>query len=115
VDKWIMGLAQRSYFDELLRAGVRIHMYRPHFLHAKHVSIDDELAIVGSVNMDIRSFALNAEVALLAYDPAVVASLRSVQEKYIADAIELTQEAWARRPLWVRVAQNTARLGDSLL
>jgi cardiolipin synthase len=115
VDKWVMGLAQRSYFDELLRAGVRIHMYRPHFLHAKHVSIDDDLAIVGSVNMDIRSFALNAEVALLVYDPAVVAALRAVQEKYIADATELTAEAWARRPLWVRVAQNTARLGDSLL
>ncbi len=115
VDKWVMALAQRSYFDELLRAGVRIHLYRPHFLHAKHVSIDDDLAIVGSVNMDIRSFALNAEVALLVYDPAVVASMRTVQETYFADSIELTREAWARRPLWVRVAQNTARLGDSLL
>ncbi len=115
VDKWVMALAQRSYFDELLRAGVHIHMYRPHFLHAKHVSIDEHLAIVGSVNMDIRSFALNAEVALLAYDPAVVDALRGVQEKYIAHSTELTLEAWARRPVWVRVAQNTARLGDSLL
>ncbi|HEX5004452.1 MAG TPA: cardiolipin synthase [Gemmatimonadales bacterium] len=115
VDKWVMALAQRSYFDELLSAGVRIHMYRPHFLHAKHVSIDDDLAIVGSVNMDIRSFALNAEVALLAYDPKVVEALRAVQERYFAAATELTAEAWARRPLWVRVAQNTARLGDSLL
>jgi len=115
VDKWVMGLAQRSYFDELLRAGVRIHMYRPHFLHAKHVSIDEDIAIVGSVNMDIRSFSLNAEVALIVYDPAVVGALRSVQEKYIAHATELTAEAWARRPLWLRVAQNTARLGDSLL
>ena len=115
VDKWVMGLAQRSYFDELLSAGVRIHLYRPHFLHAKHVSIDDDLAIVGSVNMDIRSFALNAEVALLVYDPAVVTAMRAVQERYFAGAIELTREAWARRPLWLRVAQNTARLADSLL
>lgn len=115
VDKWVMALAQRSYFDELLAAGVHIHMYRPHFLHAKHVSIDDDLAIIGSVNMDIRSFALNAEVALLVYDPAVVAALRRVQERYFADSTHLTAEAWARRPLWVRVAQNTARLGDSLL
>lgn len=115
VDKWVMGLAQRSYFDELLSAGVRIHLYRPRFLHAKHVSIDDDLAIVGSVNMDIRSFALNAEVALLVYDPAVVTAMRAVQERYFADAIELTRESWSRRPLWLRVAQNTARLADSLL
>jgi len=115
VDKWVMALAQRSYFEALLDAGVRIHMYRPHFLHAKHVTIDDDLAIVGSVNMDIRSFALNAEVALLVYDPAVVAAMRVIQDKYFAESIELTSEAWARRPLWVRVAQNTARLGDSLL
>jgi cardiolipin synthase len=115
VDKWVMAFAQRSYFDELLRAGVRIHMYRPHFLHAKHVSIDDDLAIVGSVNMDIRSFALNAEVALLVYDPAVVAAMRDVQEHYIAESLTLTSEEWARRPLWRKVAQNTARLADSLL
>lgn len=115
VDKWIMALAQRSYFDELLAAGVRIHLYRPRFLHAKHVSVDDDLAIIGSVNMDIRSFALNAEVALLVYDAAVVDAMRAVQARYVADSIELTREAWARRPLWIRVAQNTARLGDSLL
>lgn len=115
VDRMVMGLAQRSYFDELLAAGVRIHLYRPHFLHAKHVSIDDELAIVGSVNMDIRSFALNAEVALLAYDAGVVRALAQVQERYLADAIELTREAWVRRPWWAKVAQNTARLADSLL
>lgn len=115
VDKWVMAWAQRSYFDELLQAGVHIHLYRPHFLHAKHVSIDHDIAIVGSVNMDIRSFALNAEVALLVYDPAVVHALRTVQERYFTDSTELTAEAWARRPLWVRVAQNTARLGDSLL
>lgn len=115
VDRWVMAFAQRSYFDELLAAGVRIYMYRPHFLHAKHVSVDDDLAIIGSVNMDIRSFALNAEMALLVYDPAVVTAMRVVQEKYFADSIELTPEEWARRPLWRRIAQNTARLADSLL
>lgn len=115
VDKWVMAFAQRSYFDELLAAGVRIYMYRPHFLHAKHVSVDDDLAIIGSVNMDIRSFALNAEMALLVYDPAVVTAMRAVQERYFADSIELTSEEWARRPLWRRIAQNTARLADSLL
>lgn len=115
VDRRLMGLAQRSFFDELLEAGVRIHLYRPHFLHAKHVSIDDDLAIVGSVNMDIRSFALNSEVALLVYDAEVVRRLEAVQARYLADAITLTPEAWARRPWWIRVAQNTARLADSLL
>jgi len=115
VDRMVMGLAQRSYFDGLLAAGVRIHLYRPHFLHAKHVTIDDDLAIVGSVNMDIRSFALNAEVALLAYDAGVVAALAQVQERYLGDSLEVTREGWSRRPWWIKLAQNTARLGDSLL
>jgi cardiolipin synthase A/B len=107
--------AQRAYYEMLLDAGVRIHLYKPHFLHAKHLSIDDDLAMIGSTNMDIRSFALNAEINILFYDPKVVAELRRIQEKYFANSEMLTAEEWARRPLLHKVAQNTARLADSLL
>ena len=107
--------AQRSYYDALLDAGVTIHLYKPHFLHAKHLSIDDEAALIGSTNIDIRSFALNAEVNMVIYDPEVVAALRAIQEDYFAHSDILTAEAWGRRPLAVKVAQNTARLADSLL
>ena len=54
--------AQRSYYEELLAAGVTIHLYRPRFLHAKHLSVDNQVVVLGTTNIDIRSFALNAEV-----------------------------------------------------
>ena len=63
-------LRAASYYDELLGAGVHIHLYRPRFLHAKHLSVDDSIAVLGSTNIDIRSFALNAEVSFIVYDPA---------------------------------------------
>ena len=108
-------LAQRSYYDDLLAAGVHVHLYRPRFLHAKHLSVDDSIALLGSTNIDIRSFALNAEVSFIVYDRAVVAELRAVQESYLAESDLLDLAAWRQRPLAQRVVQNLARLADSLL
>ena len=111
----VTQFAQRSYYEALLDAGVKIHLYKPRFLHAKHLSIDDGIALIGSTNMDIRSFALNAEINILIYDPAVVAGLRAIQEDYFAHSDLLSAATWNRRPLLLKVAQNTARLTDSLL
>ena len=111
----ITQLAQQSYYDALLDCGVRIHLYLPHFLHAKHLTIDGDIAMVGSTNMDIRSFALNAEINILFYDPKVVAGVRCLQEKYFAASELLVAAEWERRPLLRKVVQNTARLADSLL
>ena len=111
----ISQFAQRAYYEELLNAGVRIHLYRPRFLHAKHLSIDDQVAVLGTTNIDIRSFALNAEISLIVFDPAVVADLERVQARYFANSDPLVAEEWARRPLIAKVAQNVARLADSLL
>jgi cardiolipin synthase len=114
-DHLIVGLAQRSYYAELLGLGVAIHQYTPGLLHAKHVSIDDTLALIGSSNLDIRSFALNAEISMIVYDPQVVAALRVVQTRNMSMAERLTAEEWSRRPRWSRIAENTARLVDSVL
>jgi cardiolipin synthase A/B len=111
VTKW----AQESHYARLLESGIHIHLYAPHFLHAKHVTVDRWVAVVGSVNMDIRSFALDSEVSLLVYDEKVVAAFEVVQARYFAQSREVSAEAWSRRPLLKRVAQNTARLADSLL
>ena len=113
-DQLLVGLAQRSYYQELLEAGVRIHQYRERFLHAKHLTIDDSIALIGSSNLDIRSFVLNAELSLLVYDPQVVAELRALQEKCFAGADLLTPEQW-RPNFLLRTAQNVARLVDALL
>jgi cardiolipin synthase A/B len=107
--------AQRSYFDDLLDAGVEIHLYKPRFLHAKYLTIDRDLAMVGSTNMDIRSFALNAEINLLIYDAEVVGKLCSLQTQSIDQSMPVLREEWERRSLVSRVVQNTARLMDSFL
>ena len=111
----ITQFAQRSYYDELLRDGVKIYLYRPRFLHAKHLSIDGDVVLVGSTNIDIRSFALNAEINLLIYDSKVAADLRVIQENYFAHSHLLTAAEWQQRPLLTRTLQNMARLADSLL
>ena len=107
--------AQDSYIDGLLAAGVKVALHRPHFLHAKHLSVDDEIALVGSINLDIRSFALNAEVGLLCYDKAVVAQLRAIEADCLADADILTAPQWRQRPAWKRSLSGIARLADSFL
>jgi cardiolipin synthase len=111
----ISQLAQRSYYDDLLEAGIQIHLYRPHFLHAKLMTVDDDIALIGSTNMDIRSFALNAEINLLIYDRRVVEELNAVQEDYLANSDFISGDEWRKRALIERVAQNTARLMDSFL
>ena len=107
--------AQDSYYDELLASGVKIALYRPHFLHAKHLSVDDDIALVGSINLDIRSFALNAEIGLLCYDCEVVARMREVEAGYLAAADIVTLAGWRRRPAWRRSREGIARLADSLM
>lgn len=114
-DQVLVGLAQRSYYGELLRAGVKIHLYRRKFLHAKHLSIDGAVAMIGSSNIDIRSFVLNAEISLLLYSAEAANRLRAEQDRYIGHSDELTEAGWAQRPLWVKVPQNLARLLSPLL
>jgi cardiolipin synthase len=114
-NQFITQLAQRSYYDELLQAGVTIHLYKLRFLHAKHLTIDEDVALIGSSNIDIRSFALNAEINLLLYDPKVVSQLREIQQHYFANSDVLTAKEWQDRPASVRALQNMARLLDSFL
>ena len=111
----ISQMAQRSYYESLLEAGVNLHLYRQRFLHAKHLSIDDDTALIGTTNIDIRSFSLNAEINLVVYDPKVVAKLSEIQDGYLAHSTQLSRATWEKVRLPMRVLQNTARLADSLL
>jgi cardiolipin synthase len=108
-------LAQASYYEQLLEAGIAIHLYEPRFLHAKHMTVDRAVALIGSTNIDIRSFALNAEASLLVYDPEVVRALEAVQARYLAASRTLEPARWAARSLGAKTVENTARLADSLL
>ena len=98
-DQGLVYHAQRSYYDDLLEAGVRIFLYpAPFILHSKHFSIDDDIAVIGSSNMDIRSFSLNMEVSLLVRGESFVAGMREVEQGYRDAGRELTLEEWRREP-----------------
>jgi cardiolipin synthase len=107
--------AQRSYYGGLLRSGVRIFLYPgPYILHAKHMSIDDDVAVIGSSNMDIRSFNLNFEMMLLVRGPSFVAEMREVEAGYRAIGRELTLEEWEREPASATFLDGIARLTSAL-
>ncbi len=114
-NKPLVQYAQRSFYDTMLKAGVNIHRHGGSFLHAKHLSIDDDVALIGSSNLDIRSFALNAEVSVLIIDRTVVADLRRVQEGYLRHSDMVTRDERRALRLPQRALENLARLTDSLL
>ena len=115
VDQRLVSLAQRSYYEELLDCGVCIHAYRDYLLHAKNVSVDGCLAIIGSSNVDLRSFELNEEVSLLIYGGESVQALVQRQDSYIenSDAVDLA--VWRQRFFGRKFAENLARLISPLL
>lgn len=114
-DQPVVYHAQRSYYQELLNAGVQIWMYKPpYILHSKHFTIDEDVAVVGSSNMDQRSFGLNMEVSMVAYSADFVRQLDEKTEYYRANSRELTREEWSRQPLRSRLLDNLARLTSAL-
>ena len=114
-DQAMVYHAQRSYYEVLLRAGVKIWMYRkPYILHSKSMTIDDELAIIGSSNMDMRSFGLNMEISLFVRGEEFVRELRGVEEMYRELSRELTLEEWMKQPLRSTILDNLARLTSAL-
>lgn len=114
-DQALVYHAQRSYYEQLLRAGVKIWMYRaPYILHAKHFTIDDEVAVIGSSNMDMRSFQLNMEISLMVHGRSFVAAMRETEQAYRENGRELTLEEWLQQPLRKTVLDNLARLTSAL-
>ena len=115
VDQAIVRLAQESYYDELLSSGVRIHLFQKALLHAKTVTIDAQLAVVGSSNVDLRSFQLNEEASLLLYDTRSIAEVRTLQLGYLVESDTLRLETWRQRSSKRRLLENFARLSSPLL
>lgn len=114
-DQFLVGQAQKSYYEELLESGVRIHLFQKKFLHSKYLTIDDQVSFIGSSNMDIRSFVLNAEISLLLYDPPMTRQLIQHQERYFARSRELTLEEWKQRGYFADFTQNMARMLSPVL
>src|SRR5437762_530776 len=114
-DSWIVGAASRSYYSDLLAAGVRIYEYEGGLLHTKSLTLDGQVTLIGSANMDRRSFDLNYENNILIYDPTINAELRGRQDAYLACSHPVTAETVAQWPMTRRLWNNTiAMLGPIL-
>lgn len=100
---------QREY-QRLLDAGVEIWRYRPSLLHAKVLTVDGDLAMMGTANLDIRSLALNEQVTMLVEDPAVTAELDAHFDEDLAVSARVTSTEWRKRPVPHRALEAVADL-----
>ena len=107
--------AGRSLYERLLEAGVVICEYQPRMIHAKLLVIDDALALIGSSNMDLRSFRLNFEVTVLIECKETLSRLRSIFDEYQAHSQRIVLEQWRRRGLKLTLKEGAARLLSPLL
>lgn len=109
-DSKMVNAAASSYYSELLQYGVRIFRYEKGFVHAKTMTIDDELAVVGSSNMDIRSFELNFEVDALIYGKDFTGRLQKAFYEDLQNASEIVAEKWLGRPKYIHLWEKLIRL-----
>jgi cardiolipin synthase len=114
-DNWAVAAASRSYYAELLAAGVRIHEYVGGLLHTKSVTVDGEVTLIGSANMDRRSFDLNYENNILLLDAAATAAMRALQDSYVARSRAVRAEDVAAWPLHRRLWNNLAAVLSPVL
>ena len=114
-DKKLVYMITRSYYQQLHRAGVKIYEYRPGFLHAKTIVSDDDTAVVGTINMDFRSFFLHFECATCFYNSSVVAAVKQDIMETINVSRRIDDE-WLRRVPWIRsIMASVLRLFAPLL
>lgn len=114
-DSRLVDLAARSYFPELLEAGVRVFEYEARFIHAKTMVCDDDVAIVGTANLDNRSFRLNFEVAAIVFGDTANTELADAFKRDLAGSREVIRDEFDRQPWVRRFGQGTARLMSPLL
>ncbi|MDE6623835.1 MAG: cardiolipin synthase [Alistipes sp.] len=114
-DARLVELASHSFLDDMLKAGVRIEFYRPGFLHAKLLLVDDDLAVIGSANMDFRSFEHNFEINAFVYDRDFTARMAELFEQDAAHCRTITPGEWFHRPRALRLAESFMRLFAPLM
>jgi cardiolipin synthase len=113
-DLRIVSLAGRSYFDEMMEAGVRIHLYRPTNLHSKVLVVDDDVGVIGSPNVDMRSFFLNFELGVFLYDRPQIEALADgfLEDLESSEAVDPVR--FARRSRSLQLLEDTCRIFSPL-
>lgn len=114
-DVYLAHHASRSFVQQILQAGVKVYFYEKGFLHAKTAVFDDHLTIVGSVNLDFRSFEHNFELNAFIYDKAIATKMKQTFFDDQRDSTRLSLQQWKRRPLKQRMVASLWRLLSPLL
>lgn len=114
-DSFVVQHAAMSFIKSLLEAGIHVYLYKKGFMHAKTILIDDDIALVGTVNLDNRSFYLNCEIAAIIYDETFAAKLNKSFEDDLQDAIKVDRKNWRNRPLLQKFIDAACRLLTPLL
>jgi len=115
VDSLLVRYASRSFFDDLLSAGVQIAGFEGGLLHTKSITVDCEICVFGSVNLDMRSLWLDFEISLFVYDPGFIQQVRAMQAKYMEDSEMMDLNEWRKRSKTQRFVENAAHLVGPLL
>ena len=115
VDSLMVRYASQAFKGDLLRAGIRIANFKGGLLHTKSVTIDGEISLFGSLNLDPRSMRLNFEISLAIYNRTFASQLRQLQQDYIDQSELMDLEAWHSRPGHQKFAENCARMFSPLL
>lgn len=114
-DSAFVNAASRSYYQDLLDCGVKIYLYKKGFIHAKSLVVDDDLSIVGTANMDFRSFDLNFEINAVIYGQQFCGQLTQSFLQDLEDSTLITEKTWKRRNKWQMLLDKVARLFSPLL
>lgn len=114
-DSRFVNAAARSYYNELLNAGVEIYLYKKGFIHAKTIVADDSIAMIGTANMDLRSFDLNFEVNAIVYDEDTAKELKNIFYSDLNDAEKIDSDVWKARPKWIQLLERIAKLVSPML
>ncbi len=109
-DSWVVGAASRSYYDDLLEAGVKIYEYEGGLLHTKSLTMDKEVTLIGSANMDRRSFDLNYENNILLYDRELTERIRKRQMEYIQQSRPIDPHEVASWPVYRKLKNNSVAM-----
>lgn len=105
-DSLMVKWASRAFFSELLEGGVKLYQYNDNLLHTKSVLIDNQLSLVGTVNLDMRSLWLNFEITTVIDDAEFAQSLFSLLQGYLAQSEKVNIEIWKQRPIWQRIVER---------
>ncbi|MFA5573831.1 MAG: cardiolipin synthase [Brumimicrobium sp.] len=114
-DSKIVNTAAKSYYSDLLEAGVEVYLYKRGFVHAKTMVADEKISIVGTSNMDIRSFDLNFEVNAIVYDKEISRQLRDSFYEDLKYADQINLKEWNNRSTYQKMLEKIARLVSPIL